>query len=294
MYRDPKFQRVEVRPLTGAIGAEIVGVDLAAHPDDATFEEVRRALHVYKAVAVRGQKLEPQSLHEVARRFGPFSGNPVHIPVEGFDDVVRFVREPDETGKVIGEDFHMDLSWMEKPPGITMLYGEVIPPVGGDTMFASLEHAYNYLSDGMKTMIADLVGVHCGKGVFANNAAHKHLGVRSDANKVDDIETEHPLLCENPNTGKPYVFVSGVLRRFKGMTEAESKPIIDHLISVATRPEFTCRLRWEQGTLTMWDNPRLLHTAINDYSGYRRITYRTTVEGNVPRPLRVAPMSRAA
>jgi taurine dioxygenase len=295
MYRDPRFQRVEVRPVTGAIGAEIVGVDLASRPDDAIFEEVRRALHVYKALSIRDQKLDPQSLHEVARRFGPFSGNPVHIPVEGFDDIVRFVREPDETGKVIGEDWHMDLAWMEKPPGITMLYGEVIPPVGGDTFFASLEHAYDYLSDGMKALIAGLVGVHCGKGVFANNAAHKHLGVRADATSVDDIETEHPLVCAHPHTGRLYIFVSGVLRRFKGMTEAESKPIIDYLISVATRPEFTCRLRWQQGTLTMWDNPHVLHTAINDYSGYRRVTYRTTVEGQVPQAASARrPVSMAA
>ena len=188
MHRDPSYQRFDVVPLTGALGAEIRGVDLANQDDPAIVAEVRRALDQYLVLAIRGQKLDPKSLHEVARRFGPFSGNPVHIPVEGFDDIVRFVREPDETGKVIGEDFHMDLAWMEKPPGLTMLYGEVIPPVGGDTMFASLEHAYNYLSNGMKALLADLVGVHSGKGVFANNAAHKHLGLRTEANKVEDIE----------------------------------------------------------------------------------------------------------
>jgi taurine dioxygenase len=294
MYRDPKFQCIEVRPLTGAIGAEILGIDLASHPDDAAFEELRRALHVYKALSVRDQKLTPQSLHAVARRFGPFSGNPVHVPLEGFDDIVRFVREPTDTGKVIGEDWHMDLAWMPKPPGITILYGEEVPPVGGDTFFASLEHAYDYLSAGMKALLEGLIGVHCGKGVFAVNAAHKRLPVRAEAAAVDDIEAEHPVVCVHPYTGRRYLFVSGVLRRFKGMTEAESKPIIDYLLSVATRPEFTCRLRWEQGTLTMWDNPHVLHTAINDYSGYRRVTYRTTVEGRVPTAAAATEMSRAA
>jgi taurine dioxygenase len=294
MYRDPKFERIEVLPVTGAIGAVVRGIDLAARDDDAGFDELRRALHVYKALAVRDQKLTPQSLHEVARRFGPFSGNPVHVPLEGFDDIVRFVREPTDTGKVIGEDWHMDLAWMPKPPGITMLYGEEVPPVGGDTFFASLEHAYDYLSAGMKTLLEGLVGVHCGKGVFAVNAAHKRLPVRAEASAVDDIETEHPVICVHPHTGRRYLFVTSVLGRFKGMTEAESRPIIDYLLSVATRPEFTCRLRWEQGTLTMWDNPHVLHTAINDYSGYRRVTYRTTVEGAVPRAAVAAPVSRAA
>ncbi len=282
MLRDKRFQRFEVCPLTGALGAEVRGIDLAARPDDATFEDLRRALHEHHVLAVRGQKLDPQSLHQIARRFGPFSGNPIHGPMEGFDDIVRFVREPDDTGKVIGEEWHMDLAWMPKPPGITMLYGEVIPPVGGDTCFASLEQVYRSLSPGMKTLLAPLTAVHSGKGVYAINAAQKRLAVRNDAQSSDEVEVEHPLICAHPATGRPYVFVSSVLQRFKGMTEAETKPIVDYLVGLATRPEFTCRVRWETGTLTIWDNPVLLHTAINDYPGYRRVTYRTTVEGWVP------------
>ena len=133
MLRDPRFQRFEVHPFTGALGADVRGIDLASRPDDAAFEDLRRVLDHHHVVAIRDQNLTPKTLHEVARRFGPFSGNPVHTPMDGFDDIVRFVREPDDTGKVIGEDWHMDLAWMEKPPGLTMLYGETIPPVGGDT-----------------------------------------------------------------------------------------------------------------------------------------------------------------
>ncbi len=90
------------------------------------------------------------------------------------------------------------------------------------------------------------------------------------------------MICAHPVTGRRYVFVSSVLQRFKGLTEAETKPIVDYILALAVRPEYTCRVRWEQGTLTMWANPFVLHTAINDYSGYRRVTYRTTVEGHVP------------
>jgi hypothetical protein len=127
-------------------------------------------------LAVREQHLTPQTLHEVARRFGPFSGNPIHGPMEGFDDIVRFEREPDDTGKVIGEEWHMDLAWMAKPPGITLLFGEVIPPLGGDTCFASLEHTYRSLTPRMQELLAGLTGIHSGKGVVAVNAVHKHLG----------------------------------------------------------------------------------------------------------------------
>jgi taurine dioxygenase len=277
MLRDPDFEQFEVFPITGALGADIRGIDLTK-ADDSAIADVKRVLDRYHVVAVRGQKLDPASLREVAHRFGPFSGNPVHQPLEGFEEIVRFVREPEDTGKVIGEDWHMDLAWLPKPPGVTMLYGEVIPPVGGDTCFSSLELAYKMLTPRMKALLSGLVGVHSGKGVFAINAAHKGL-TREGASAVDEIETEHPVICVHPATGRRYVFVSSVLTRFKGMSEAESKPIIDFLMSCAVRPEFNCRLRWEQGTLGMWANPYVLHTAINDYASYRRVMYRTTIEG---------------
>src|SRR5579875_2541288 len=281
MLRDADFHRFELRPLTGALGAEIIGVDLP-NADDAVFTDVRRALDRYHVLAVRAQRLTPHTLHDVARRFGPFSGNPVHAGMDGLDDVVRFAREPDDTGKVIGEDWHMDLAWMERPPGITMLYGHEIPPVGGDTCFSSLEHAYGALTPRMRALLAGLTGVYSGRGVFQENAAHKGLALRSGGVAVEDLEREHPVICRHPVTGKPYVFAASVLNRFKGMSEAESRPIIDYLMRLATRPEFNCRLRWEQGTLGMWANPFVLHTAINDYPGYRREMFRTTVEGAIP------------
>jgi taurine dioxygenase len=297
MLRDTSFTHFDVLPLTGALGAEVRGIDLAAEPDETTFDDLRKALHTYHVLAVRDQNLSPTMLHEVARRFGPFSGNPVHQPMDGFDDIVRFAREPDDTGKVIGEDWHMDLAWLEKPPGITLLYGEVVPPVGGDTCFSSLVRAYDSLSSRMVNLLEGLTGIHSGRGVFEINAATKGLALRRDAQTIQNIEVEHPVICVHPSTGKRYVFVSSVLTHFKGMTPEESKPIIDFLIARATRPEFHCRLRWEEKTLGMWDNPYVLHTAINDYPGYRRVMYRTTVEGVIPRaapPQISAPTSRVA
>jgi taurine dioxygenase len=277
MKRDADFQRFDVSLMTGAMGADIEGVDLTKDGDE-VFADIRRVLDRYHVVAIRGQKLDPALLRQVAGKFCPFSGNPVHQPLEGYEEIVRFVREPDDTGKVIGEDWHMDLAWLPSPPGFTMLYGEEIPPVGGDTCFANLELLYRMLTPRMRALLSELTGVHSGKGVFSINAAHKGL-TRPGASAVDEIETEHPVICVHPATGKKYVFVSSVLNRFKGMSEAESKPIVDFLMAQAVRPEFCCRLRWEQGTLGMWANPYLLHTAINDYASYRRVMYRTTIEG---------------
>lgn len=287
MLRDERFERFEVEPFTGSLGASIRGVDLVAD-DDEVVQDVQRALHEYHVLAVRDQALDIERLHVVARRFGPFSGNPVHTPVEGYEDIVRFVREPDDTGKVIGEEWHMDLAWLARPPGITMLYGEEVPPVGGDTCFTSLEKAYQSLSPRMVEMLAGLTGVHSGRGVFAINAAHARLGLKNEYESVENTAVEHPVICEHPVTGRRYVFVSSVLTHFKGMTEAESRPLIDFLMARAIRPEFNCRLRWETSTLGMWNNPYVLHTAINDYPGYRRVMYRTTVEGGVPRAARLS------
>jgi len=287
------FTRFEVRPFTGALGAEIIGVDLASASEE-VFRDVVRALHEYHALAVRGQNLDTPGLQKVARRFGPFSGNPVHTGLEGYEDIVRFVREPDDTGKVIGEDWHMDLAWLPKPPGITMLYAEEVPPVGGDTCFTSLEKAYQSLSPKMVSLLETLNGVHSGRGVFAINASQKRLDVSKDVEAIENAAVEHPVICTHPVTGRRYVFVSSVLTHFKGMTEAESKPLIDFLMTRATRPEFHCRLRWEKNTLGMWNNPFVLHTAINDYPGYRRVMYRTTIEGQVPVAAGSARTSRAA
>ncbi|MBL8697743.1 MAG: TauD/TfdA family dioxygenase [Alphaproteobacteria bacterium] len=279
MARDPAYQRFDVIPLTGALGAEIRGADLANDRDPALVAEVRRALDQYLVLAIRGQKFDVQRYHEAARRFGPFSGNPVHVPLDGYDDIVKFVREPSDTDNVIGDHWHMDLAWMDPPPGIVMLYGESVPPYGGDTCFTSLVQAYKALSPGMKEMLQRLTGIHSARGVYSINAKSKRLGLSIDQEKLDAVEKEHPVICLQPNTGRRYLLVNSVLTRFKGMTEAESKPIVDYLFHHALRSEFQCRVRWEDGTLTMWNNPLVMHSAIDDYRGFRRVTYRTTVEG---------------
>lgn len=282
MLRDSRFRHIDVFPITGSLGADIRGVDLGAWPDEATFQEVRTALNTYHVIALRDQQLDPARLKVAAGRFGAFSGNPVHASMEGLEHIIRFVREPNDTGKVIGEDWHMDLAWMAKPPGITMLYGEVVPPVGGDTCFTSLAQAYRALSPRMRELLQGRTAIHSGKGVFAINAMQSRLALREDAANAEETEVEHPILCMHPVTREPYLFVSSVMRSVMGLSEDESRPLIQYLVGLATRPEFHCRVRWEAGTLTMWDNPCVMHTAINDYPGYRRVTYRTTIEGWAP------------
>ena len=135
----------------------------------------------------------------------------------------------------------------------------------------------------MRGLIDGLVGVHSGKGVYALNASHsKAFSVKASGRAVDEIETKHPLVCRHPVTRRRHLFLSAALSHFVGMTKAESRPLIEFLKSHAQRSEFTCRLRWAPGTLTLWANTCLMHAAINDYSGYRRVVLRTTVAGPSP------------
>jgi taurine dioxygenase len=279
MHRDPDFTGFDVVPLTGVLGADVLGVDLARDHGPETIASLKAALARHLVLAIRDQDLDPQTLHRVARAFGPFSGNPVHTPLPGLDDIVAFVREPKDSDSVVGDHWHMDLAWMPKPPGIVMLYGETIPPVGGDTCFASLVQAAKTLSPGMRRLLRPLRGVHSARGVYAVNARSGRLGLSGDQGELDRIETLHPVLCTQPETGRTYLLINNVMTRFDGLTEAESRPIIDHLLAAALRPEFMCRVRWQRGTLLLWNNPLVLHTAIDDYRGHRRVTYRTTVEG---------------
>ena len=280
--RAGNLPELDIRPIAGGFGAELVGIDLSGDVSEAVVAAVRHALDEHLVLAVRRQSLSPEALHRVARRFGPFSGNPVHVPLEGFDDIVRVERRADDTGPVFGGQWHMDLSWFEAPPAITMLYAEKVPPAGGDTLFASLHLAYDALSEGMKSMIDDLVAVHSGADVYAVNAALGAVTVPDSAKAVDKVETEHPLVCRSPRAGRPYLFVSRVIRRFRDMTEDESRPLIEFLLEHAVKPEFTCRLAWSEGTLGLWRNDHLMHYAVGDYRGSSRIVYRTMVAGERP------------
>lgn len=274
---------MEVTPLTGALGAEIRGVDLRNAPES-LIAELRDVLARFHVLAVRDQQLSASELSQLAQRFGPFSGNPIHVPLEGQEDIVKMVREADDDGPNLGGTWHMDLAWFKAPPGLTLLYAEETPPVGGDTLFADLTAAWAALSPTMRACLERLVGVHSGQGVYATNAAARAISVQADAMAASQVETEHPLVCRHAATDEPHLLINGTIRCFKGMTEDESRSIVRFLLEHAVRPEFTCRLRWYDGTLGMWENPCLLHHAVDDYAGHRRVMYRTTVAGERPRP----------
>jgi taurine dioxygenase len=276
---------MRIDPLAGALGAEILGIDLTRLTDDG-WREVHEAFLRYSVLAIRDQELEPEDLMEIGARFGEPCPYPFVSGIDGFPFIFEVVKEESETVN-FGGNWHSDTTYLPQPPLGTLLYAIETPTHGGDTLFASTTAAYEALSPAMRALLDPLVGV--------NSAALKHGGGRSrmhrniagmkvhDTDSAADIEAEHPVVRTHPDTGRKALYVSrSHTIRFRDMSEDESRPLIDYLQAHQTRPEFTCRVRWSPGTLTVWDNRCTQHNAINDYHGQRRRMRRLTVGPQTP------------
>ena len=275
------FERINVKPLSGAIGAEIGGVDIAAGVDDRTIAEIRRALLDHLVIFFRDQTLDDASHKAFARRFGDLFIHPNFNLGQADPEIVRLVRKPGDTS-VAGEEWHADTTMMAEPPMGAILYGIEVPPYGADTLFANQYLAYDALSDGLKRMIADLKAVHSDilvAGPQAAKNARRSSKVREDEN-WRPTEHVHPVVATHPETGRKGLFVNKVyVQRFEGMTEPESRPLLNYLCELGDRPEFTCRFAWRNGSIAFWDNRCTKHIALNDVPQYHRRMQRVQIAG---------------
>jgi taurine dioxygenase len=268
-------RHIEVHPLTGGMGAEIHGVDLSHDMDSQTFGTVHQAVLDHGVIFFREQNITPAQQMTYARRWGEVHLHP-HMPcLKDHPGIIEIVKKEDDT-IVFGANWHTDQMFTATPARYTILYAKQIPPVGGDTLFANLHQAYDALSDGMKAMIANLRTL----------SIYDKKKKRPAAMTPTDIDVapepyEHPLVREHPETGRKALYLChiGITRQIVGMSEEESRPLLTYLLQHATRPEFTCRLRWDVGSLAMWDNRRALHYPVNDYYGFRRVMHRITIMG---------------
>jgi taurine dioxygenase len=274
--------RVDVRPIAGALGAEILGVNIADDLDAPTIAEIRDALNQYCVVFFRDQELDAERHKAFARRFGDIFIHPNYQGVGDDDEVVMVRREPGDP-HIVGEEWHADTTMVAAPPMGAILYAIEVPPYGGDTCFANQYLAYETLSDGMKRMLAGLRAVHTDRkvaGPKAGRNAYRSTKVREDDAWRETAST-HPVVRTHPETGKRLLFVNhSYTIGFEGMTEAESQPLLDYLLEHGHRPEFTCRFRWEAGSVAFWDNRSVKHLAVNDAGPYRRLMRRVQIAGD--------------
>jgi len=272
---------LDVRPVAGALGAEIHGVDLSHPLDASTVAAIRGALLEHLVVFFRGQRLTPAQQLAFARAFG----EPVEYPqLKGLPDhpmitpVVKLEHERVNFGGI----WHSDTTYLERPPMGSMLYALEVPPRGGDTLFANQYLAYETLSDGLRRVLDGLVGVNTSTKAAASRTREDRMRAAGEELKI--LVGEHPVARTHPETGRKALFVNvGHTERFRGWADDESRPLLEYLFAHQVRPEFTCRFRWEPGSLAFWDNRCTQHNPVNDYHGFRRVLHRVTLAGDVPR-----------
>lgn len=280
------YRHIEVRPIAGALGAEVDNVDLA-ELDEESFVEIRRAFLQHLVLFFREQELSVEAQKAFGERFGPLYVHPYVAPLAGHPEVVEVVKDRDDR-KNFGGSWHAVLTYLEKPMFGAVLYALEVPPQGGDTLFVNAYCAYETLSPGLQRLLKGLVAVHDDRasGLYDRDKI-RSMGLRDVV--VDDVgrplgtRAEHPVLRTHPETGRQALFVNGISTiGFKDMTEEESRPLLDYLCQHLERPEFTCRFRWTPGSVALWDNRCTQHLALNDYHGHRRVMRRVLIAGDRP------------
>ncbi|TQC46918.1 taurine dioxygenase [Rhodococcus sp. WS4] len=265
-----------------SFGAEILGLDVATATDDEV-AAIRSALTEHKVLVLRGQSLDVTSHIEFGRRLGQLTaGHPVHDS----GDVAQEVYALDSQDNGFADVWHTDVTFMKRPPLGSILRPVVLPPHGGDTNWADSQLAYESLSLPIRQMIDQLTAVHDGNREFGYYLAQKRGGKGNvwDGEEVTAlVPVEHPVVRVHPETGRKGIFVNpGFTSHIAGVSEAESRGILDFLYAHLTKPEHIVRHRWRLGDLVLWDNRSTAHYANRDYGTQHRVMHRITLQGDVP------------
>jgi len=277
-----RASKIEVRPIAGALGAEISGVDLSKDLSDAAVAAIRRAWLEHLVIFFRDQDLPPARFLAFARRFGEPIEYPFVKGLEEFPEIIPVLKLEHEKIN-FGGIWHSDTTYLDVPPMASMLVAREVPAAGGDTEFANMYLAYETLSAGMRRLLDGLLAVNSSAAADVSRTREDRLkdSARADAKK--EYTASHPAVRVHPETGRRALYVNSAHTvRFEGMTDEESAPILKFLYAHQTRPEFTCRFHWHPGSLAMWDNRCAQHNAINDYQGHRRLLHRITLAGDKP------------
>jgi taurine dioxygenase len=277
---------ISIKPIAGALGAEIAGIDLSEPLPDRVIGDIRAALLDNLVIFFHDQHLTPEQQLAFGRRFGDLQVHEFVEAMSAYPEILEVRKEPDET-RNFGGGWHTDVSYLERPSLGSVLYAREVPEFGGDTMFANQYRAYESLSDGMKAMLDGMTAIHSARRPYGLSAARKHdygpSSMQFIFSEAAHAEIEHPVVRTHRETGKKALYVNRTFTlRFKDMTEEESAPLLNYLCDHAVRPEFTCRFRWRPNSIAFWDNRCVQHNAINDYRGARRVMHRVTIEGERP------------
>jgi taurine dioxygenase len=274
--RPREASSLNIRPMTPAIGAEILDIDLGA-PDIADhIPKIRAALLKYGVIFFRDQHLTAEQHIAFGREFGELEIHPATPKNQLNREILRIAHGPDSRGQE--NAWHSDVTWREKPSLGSILRAVEVPEVGGDTLFANMHLAYERLSVSMKRFIEDRTAVHDIARVFA-----KRLNKRPEELHEQYPPMRHPVVRTHPESGLPVIYVNTAFTsHIEGLSEKESRWLLDHLFATAADPEIQCRFRWQPGSIAFWDNRLCQHFAASDYFPARRVMERVTIAGDRP------------
>lgn len=252
---------LDIRPVAGALGAEVRGVDLAAM-SDAEWAAVRAAWLEHLVLFFPEQDLSPDAHVALGRRLGEIE---IHPFIPKLDDAHPEIVVLDSASGGKADVWHTDVTFSETPPLASILRMAVCPPVGGDTMWTNQYLVYEELSQPIRDLVDGLTAVH-----HAKPFGHP------------EITATHPAVRIHPETGRKALFVNRTFTsHFVELRRSESDSLLEMLCRFSEQPQFQCRYRWQEGAVGMWDNRCTQHYAINDYDR-RRVIQRVTVLGDAP------------
>ena len=268
---------VKFSKLTPHCGVEISGLDLASPLDDGTIRELENALAANGVLFFRDQTMTPDQQKALGRCFGELHLHPAYPDILDGHPEIMIIRADANSKHVAGEDWHSDVSCDEEPPLGTILHMHTVPPVGGDTLFASMYAAYEALSKPIRDMIDGMTAVHDGENFYRGR-----YGQGGDKAAVYP-RAEHPVVITHPVSGRRALYVNRFFTtRIVQLSRRESDGLLGLLFSHIETPEFQCRFRWRTGSVAFWDNRCVQHHAMWDYFPERRYGLRVTIKGQKP------------
>ena len=275
---------MKVKLCSGALGAEIEGIDLRTINSD-NFKLINDLLLEHKVIFFREQNMSPEEQINLAKLFGPVEEHAYVKGLEGYPEITRLIKDAEEKNQW-GEGWHSDVSYNETPTKAVILKSVKIPPVGGDTVFSNMELAWETLDKELKKIVENRRAEHfsLGAGFFIDS--YKHF--ESNGNDTKEYSNHHPIVRTHPETGKKILFVNWTYtKKIEGLEEHESNEVLSKIFEHQSRLDLTCRYSWTENNIAIWDNRCVIHYAIADFFpgrglGYERVMDRIAVLGDRP------------
>ncbi|RAU44818.1 MULTISPECIES: TauD/TfdA family dioxygenase [unclassified Pseudomonas] len=270
---------IQIKPVAGKIGAELSGIKLSGDISEQDFDFIHQALLKHKVLFFRDQFLTDEQHENFSRRFGEQVPHPTVPSAEQSAAILNL-----DSRETRANSWHTDVTFVANYPKISILRGVVIPPYGGDTVWANTAAAYADLPAPLKTLADSLRALHTNLYDYAAPKDTGEAGLKRYREQftAQVYETEHPLVRVHPETGERSLILGHFVKHILGVSSNDSKQLIRLFHDRITQIDNTVRWRWSEGDVAIWDNRATQHIAINDYGQAQRIVRRTTVAGDIP------------